>query len=98
MVPVAVLNDLELGPLLIRNPDTSGIGVGVQFAFHGQVSWGRCGGDEIDYDVMADERFAAGSLRSSTMHSAFSTVRGRKPKAKPGMPGSCFIATALPAR
>ena len=61
VVPIAmkpVSPELEFRHLLIGNFDPRRIDVGVDFAFHGQ-SCRRCGaGDEVDDDLVTDQRLA----------------------------------------
>jgi hypothetical protein len=51
--------ELELSHLLIGNLDSGGIDIGVELAFHGQTGGCRGGGDEIDDDLVADQRSTA---------------------------------------
>ena len=51
--------EMEFGHLLIGDLDPRGIDVGVEFAFHGQTRRRCGGGDEMDDDLVADQRFTA---------------------------------------
>ena len=65
---------LEFRHLLIGNPEASLVDIGVDFAFHGQAC-GCCGcGDEINDDLMADERLAPPVLADKREKTVFDLV------------------------
>ena len=60
VVPVAmkfVSPELEFGHLLVRNFDPRRIGIGVEFALHRPAARGGSGGNQVDDDFVAHERF-----------------------------------------
>src|SRR3954453_3540138 len=67
VVPVAmerVAFDVDGVHVGIGNLDTLGITAGVDVASDGEASIGRGGADQLDDDLMADERLAAPVLRN----------------------------------
>jgi hypothetical protein len=61
IVPVAmefVAANINGRDLAIRDFDTGGVDVRVEFGMHGEACPGCCGSDEIHYDFMAYERLA----------------------------------------
>ena len=50
---------LEFRHLLIGHFESRLVDVGVDLAFHGEAGLGGCCGDQVDDDLMTDQRLAA---------------------------------------
>jgi len=53
------VDDVQRGHLLIRDDDTLGLEVGVEFAAHRQTGIGLGCADQIDHDTIADQRLGS---------------------------------------
>ena len=54
-----VAGEIDGFDLVVRHFEAGGIGVWVEFAAHFEAGCRRCCGDQLDDDLMADERLAA---------------------------------------
>ncbi len=54
-----VVQDVELRHLVVREDDAFLVGVGIEFAFHGEAGLGGGGANQIDDDLIADQRLGA---------------------------------------
>jgi len=101
VVPIAMKSvsaGAEFGHLLIGNFDPRRIDVAVEFAFHSQSGRGLGGGDEVDDDLVADQRFAAPVLADEGEQAVFD--RNYSGGIPPGMPpeGSGQVGWVLPLK
>jgi hypothetical protein len=77
VVPLAVKRvtlDGERGHLGIGDLDALGIAVRIQLAAHRQASLRRRGADQLDNDLMADQRLAAPVLRDGGKQAVLDAV------------------------
>src|SRR6266567_8419460 len=77
VVPITVKPvspELQFSHLLSGNLDPCGIGIRVKFALHRQPGCCRGGGDEVDDDLMTDQRLAAPILANEREQSVFNLV------------------------
>ena len=62
VVPLAVEGigfEVDLGEFLVRHTSAIGIDPVIDAALHEQIRLGRCGTDQVDDDLMREQRLAA---------------------------------------
>jgi YD repeat-containing protein len=77
IVPVAVKDispEAEFRHLFVGDLDTRWVGVWIEATFYSQTGLGGCGGDEVDDDLMADQRLAPPVLTDEREQPVFDLV------------------------